>query len=200
MTFHPGNNSNPRGRPKGSLNRRTQEVLDLIKDNKDPLVAPSELITNNQDPSVVATASSILAPYLHSKRGTLQAPRYVKDAIAIPDFTNIQEAQNFLADIARRAGAGELELASANDISNLVKNWVLSVTAQDELQLKIAKENPQGPQQITVTGGLPSLPGTDIIPGPSLLNGHNGHGAVIDHADADAPALTESTQSEAGDA
>ena len=162
------------------MNRRTQEVLDLIKDNKDPLVALSELITNNQDPSIVATASSILAPYLHSKRGTLQAPRYVEDAISIPDFTNIQEAQNFLADIARRAGAGELELASANDISSLVKNWVLSVTAQDELQLRIAKENPQGPQQIHILGGLPDLPGTAVIMdetavGRVIEHNHNGH-------------------------
>jgi hypothetical protein len=78
-------------------------------------------------------------PYKYSKRGTLQAPRYVEDAIAIPDFASIQDAQNFLADIARRSGAGELELQSALDISTLVKNWILSVTAQDELQLKIAK-------------------------------------------------------------
>jgi hypothetical protein len=162
------------------VNRRTQEVLDLIKDNKDPLVALSELITNNQDPSIVATASSILAPYLHSKRGTLQAPRYVEDVISIPDFANIEEAQNFLADIARRAGAGELELASANDISNLVKNWVLSVTAQDELQLKIAKENPQGPQEIHIRGGLPELPGTAVIWDETAVD-RNGR-KVIDHA------------------
>ena len=185
MTFQPGPEARGPGRPQGSVNRRTQEVLDLIKDNKDPLVAFSELITNNQDPSIVATASSILAPYLHSKRGTIQAPRYVEDAISIPNFANIQEAQNFLADIARRAGAGELEVASANDISNLVKNWVLSVTAHDELQLKIAKENPQGPQEILIRGGLPELPGAAVIWDETAVgrNGHNGHPA-IDHEPA----------------
>ena len=198
MTFQPGIASNPAGRPKGPRNRRTQEILDLIqgRGDKDPLDALSELITNNQDPSIVVTASSILAPYLHSKRGTLQAPRYVEDAISIPDFTNIQEAQNFLADIARRAGAGELELASANDISNLVKNWVLSVTAQDELQLKIAKENPQGPQTIHIEGGLPKSTRHRHSPWRLQLNGSrmNGHGPVIDHVE------TPPTQSETGDA
>ena len=125
-------------------------------------------------------------PYKYSRRGTLQAARYVEDAIAIPDFTNIQEVQNFLADIARRAGAGELELASANDISNLVKNWVLSVTAQDELRLKIAKENPQGPQEIRIEGGLPALPGTNVIMDDTALGRVNGNnGKVIDHAPND---------------
>ena len=40
--------------------------------------------------------------YKYSKRGTLQAPRFVEDQIPVPDFANIQDAQNFLADIARQ--------------------------------------------------------------------------------------------------
>ena len=152
MTFQPGQVSNPNGRKPGSRNRRTQEILDLIKDNKDPLVALSEIVSTSQNPEHRISASNILAPYLHSKRGTIPAPRFVEEAIAIPNFANIQEAQNFLADIARRSGSGELELQSALDISTLVKNWILSITAQDELQLKIAKEGPQGPQEIHITG------------------------------------------------
>ena len=165
MTFQPGVASNPAGRPKGARNRRTQVILDLIqgRGDKDPLDALSEIVSTNQDPAIVSSAANILAPYIHSKRGTIQAPRFVDDPITIPDFQSVQDALNFLADIARRAGAGELELASANDISNLVKNWVVSVTAQDELQLKIAKENPQGPQEIHIVGGLPELPGTNVI-------------------------------------
>ena len=61
-----------------------------------------------------------------------------------------------------------------------MKNWVLSVTAQDELQLKIAKENPQGPQEILIRGELPDLPGTSVIWDDTAL-GRNGH-KVIDHA------------------
>jgi hypothetical protein len=179
------------GRPKGSVNKRTQEVLNLIKDKRDPLVALAEIVDTSTVPEHRMTASSILAPYPHSKRGTIPAPRYVEDAITVPEFVSIQEAQNFLADIARRSGSGELELQSATDISNLVKNWILSVTAQDELQLKISKENPQGPQEIHITGGLPSLPGTDVIMSQEpTLNGHvNGHGPVIDHVDSAACAL-----------
>jgi hypothetical protein len=70
MTFQPGVASNPTGRPKGARNRRTQEVLDLIegRGDKDPLDALSEIVTINKDAAIVATASNILAPYLHSKR------------------------------------------------------------------------------------------------------------------------------------
>lgn len=200
MTFQPGNNLG--GRTQGSRNRRTQEILDQIKarGDKDPLVALSEIITTSDNPDHRISASNILAPYLHSKRGTVPAPRLVEDAISVPNFANIQEALNFLADIARRSGAGDLELQYATDISNLVKNWILSVTAQDELQLKIAKENPQGPQEIHITGGLGPLPGTNIAMDPDgryakepTLNPHNGH--VIEHNVT--PALPQSDDAQA---
>ncbi len=184
-----GHTNNPNGRPVGSRNRRTNEIFNRLeaRGDIDPADHLSSIVTNPSNPAELrAQAANFLMPYKYSKRGTLVAPRYVEDAISIPDFTNIEEAQNFLADIARRAGAGELELASANDISNLVKNWVLSVTAQEELQLKIAKEHPQGPQEIHIQGGLPDLPGTSIIMDETAVgrNGRNGH-KVIDHAPND---------------
>ncbi len=137
-------------------------------------------------------------PYKYSKRGTLQAPRYVEDAIAIPDFTNIQDVQNFLADIARRSGAGELELQSALDISTLVNLWILSITAQDEYQLKLQAQGGGSNTTIRIEGGLPPLPGTNVnmAKEPTLqMNDCNGHGPVIDHTDT--PALTEFVSSEA---
>ena len=181
-----GHTNNPNGRPVGSRNRRTNEIFEKLeaRGDLDPADHLSSIVTNPNHPvELRAQAANFLMPYKYSKRGTLVAPRYVEDQITIPDFANIQEAQNFLADIARRAGAGELELASANDISNLVKNWVLSVTPQDELQLKIAKENPQGPQEIRIEGGLPPLPGTNVIMDDTALGRVNGK--VIDHAQND---------------
>ena len=181
-----GHTNNPNGRPVGSRNRRTNEIFEKLeaRGDLDPADHLSSIVTNPNHPvELRAQAANFLMPYKYSKRGTLVAPRYVEDQITIPDFANIQEAQNFLADIARRAGAGELELASANDISNLVKNWVLSVTPQDELQLKIAKENPQGPQEIRIEGGLPPLPGTNVIMDDTALGRRNGK--VIDHAQND---------------
>jgi hypothetical protein len=206
MTFQAGAESTRGpGRPPGSRNRRTQEILDLIKarGDKDPLEVLSDIASNSTNPDHRISASNSLAPYLHSKRGTSVAPRYVDDPIQVPNFTTIQEAQNFLADIARRSGSGELELQSANDISNLVKNWILSITAQDEYQLKLQAQGGGADTTIRITGGLPPLPGSNIIgmggeESSPRLNGHtNGHGPVIEHANADPPALTQDDSSEA---
>jgi hypothetical protein len=178
-----GQTNNPNGRTPGSRNKRTEDVWKALEQrgDKDPLDFLSALITNEAtEAGLRVAAANYILPYKHSKRGPTPAPRYVEGQIDVPEFTSIQDAQNFLADISRRAGAGELELASANDISNLVKNWVLSVTAQDELQLKIAKEHPQGPQEILIRGGLPELPGTAVIWDETAV-GRNGH-KVIDHA------------------
>jgi hypothetical protein len=89
MTFAPGQSGNLNGRPSGARNKRTQEFLDLIKaaGHKDPLVALSELVSNSKDEAVVAQASSMLAPYLHSKlaaKVTPPDPVYVEQALNLP--------------------------------------------------------------------------------------------------------------------
>lgn len=220
MTFQTGTDlRRSPGRPPGARNKRTQEVLDLIqgRGDTDPLDALSNIVTTNKDPSVVSTAANMLAPYVHSKRGTIPPPRYVEDAISVPEFTSIQEAQNFLADIARRSGSGELELQCATDISNLVKNWILSITAQDEYQLKLQAQGGGGDTTIRIVGGLPQLPGSAVI-GMELyptinndlaapaINGHNGQ--VIDHqepralddssADRDKSSMSEAQEPDHG--
>ena len=47
-----GHTNNPNGRPPGRVNRRTQEILDLIKErgDTDPLVALSSIVTTNGSP------------------------------------------------------------------------------------------------------------------------------------------------------
>jgi hypothetical protein len=192
-----GHTNNPNGRPVGSRNRRTNEIFQRLEDrgDLDPADHLSSIVTNpNNSPELRAQAANFLMPYKYSKRGTLQAPRFVEDQIPVPDFANIQDAQNFLADIARRSGAGELELQSALDVSTLVKNWILSITAQDELQLKVAAQNGGGDQTIRIEGGLPPLPGTNINMGKEpMLNGTNGH--VIEHAANDSVNGTNVTPS-----
>ena len=117
-----GQTNNPNGRTPGSRNKRTEDVWKAseARGDKDPLDFLSALITNEAtEAGLRVAAANYILPYKHSKRGPTPAPRYVDDPITIPDFANIQEAQNFLADIARRSGAGELELQSALDVSTL---------------------------------------------------------------------------------
>ena len=55
----------------------------------------------------------------------------------------------FLAMLSQRAGAGELELQSALDVSTLVKNWILSKQSSEELELKrLAQGADHGDQRI----------------------------------------------------
>ena len=185
MTFQPGQVSNPKGRIPGSRNRRTQQILDLIqgRGDKDPLDALSEIITTSKDPNIIATASNILAPYLHSKKSTTAAPRFVPELIEVPSFQSIDEAENFLNSIATRLGLGEVNSQSALEINTLVKTWINSRRADQELQLKIEAQGGGGDQTIHISGGLPELPGTSVIFDETAVGRMNGHtnGHVIDH-------------------
>ena len=87
-SWKPGKSGNPGGRPAGSRNIRTQEVLDLIRaqGHKDPLVTLSELQNSDPNSSIRATAANMLAPYLHSKLAAKpQAPDpiYMEQAVTL---------------------------------------------------------------------------------------------------------------------
>ena len=117
--FQPGQSGNPNGRPVGSRNKRTQEILDLIQErgDKDPLDALSEIVSTNKDAALVAQASNMLAPYLHSKRSTVPAPRFVPEPITVPNFASIEEAENYLASLPIMLGKGELDSQTALELS-----------------------------------------------------------------------------------
>jgi hypothetical protein len=63
-------------------------------------------------------------------------------------------------------------LDSVQSVSARVLDWVHSKRAGQELEIKRlnATADPNQPQQIRITGGLPELPGTEII--LPKLNGH----------------------------
>jgi hypothetical protein len=126
--FAPGESGNVNGRSKGTRNKRTQEILDLIqgRGDKDPLDFLSEVATsNNYSPELKVQASNILAPYLHSKRSVAApAPRYIDSPVKVPEFTSIADAENFLASLPVLLGRGELNSQSALELSSLTRNWI----------------------------------------------------------------------------
>jgi hypothetical protein len=183
--FQVGNNANPTGRPVGSRNKRTQEIIDLIqgRGDKDPLDALSELITNNKDPAIVSQASNILAPYLHSKRSvTAPAPRYIDSPVKVPEFTSIADAENFLASLPVMLGKGELDSQTSLELSTLTRNWLSARYEREELQLKLTAQGGGPEQTIHITGGLPAIPGTNIT--MPVLNGADIDGHVLPAPDA----------------
>jgi hypothetical protein len=101
-SFVNGQIGNPNGRPVGSRNKRTKEIINQIikSGNKDPLITLSEISSSDPDSAIRATAANMLAPYMHSKMQSTPAPRYVEE-IDIPiEFTHLSDAEQFLARIA----------------------------------------------------------------------------------------------------
>jgi hypothetical protein len=189
MPFQPGNTLG--GRPVGSRNRRTQEILDLIQQrgDKDPLDFLSEVIssTNHYSPELKVQAANYLTPYLHSKRSAAaSAPRYINSPVQIPEFQSVDQAETFLASLPVMLGKGELDSQSALELSTLTRNWISARHEREELQIK-QMNAVGGPaeQTIRIEGGMPLMPGCENLIMPHI-NGVSGqadalNGHTIDH-------------------
>jgi Bacterial extracellular solute-binding proteins, family 5 Middle len=137
----------------------------------------------------------MLAPYMHSKMQSTPAPRFAEELIVVPDFPTVEAAENYLKEIPVLFGRGEIDSQTALELSQLIRNWILSIHARSELELKKITVDGPGEQVIKIQGGLPPLPGAEDLIMPQL-NGHavtNGHAALAAPTDA-VPAL-EAAQS-----
>ncbi len=66
---------------------------------------------------------------------------------------------------------GELDIQSGLELSALTKAWLDTQYASKGLDLKAMSQNAtEGEQTISISGGLPALPGTNIT--MPQLNGH----------------------------
>src|SRR6516162_2075623 len=171
MPWAPGQSGNPNGY-KGPRERRRAEVFDIIKNlgHKDSLETLSYHQHNEQiDPGLRIAAAAALAPYCHPKMQATPTPRFIDLQLDIPEFSHVSDAENFLAKIALLTAKGHLDIQSAQELSGLVKTWIDSQYLREELNYKISPPETRD-TTITITGGLPALPGTRIdMP---VLNGH----------------------------
>jgi hypothetical protein len=178
-SFVNGQIGNPNGRPLGSRNKRTKEIIQQIieSNNKDPLITLSEISSNDPDTSIRAAAANMLAPYMHSKMQSTPAPRFVEGVFAIPEFTQLSDAEQFLARVTALVSQGQLDLQTGLELSTLAKNWLDAQYCREELAIKQYNAgSTEHEQVIRVTGGLPQLPGTSIVmPVLDGKPGTNGH-------------------------
>ena len=177
-----GQIGNPTGRPLGSRNRRTKEIIDQIikSNNKDPLITLSEISSTDPDSAIRATAANMLAPYMYSKMQSTPAPRFVEEVFDIPEFTHLSDAEQFLAKIAALTARGELDIQTGLELSSLAKAWIDSQYLREELAIKQYNSGTTEHEQvIRVEGGLPPLPGTNVT--MPVLDGHatNGNGHAL---------------------
>lgn len=169
----PGQSGNPNGRPPGSRNKRTKELFETLegRGDKDPIDYLSDIVTNSKDESLRIQAAGLLTPYKHSKVAATPAPRYIETPITLPDFQTVTDAELFLGQIPVLVARGQLDFQSGTELSGMVTAWINAKYARDELRLKEANANYQtGDHIIKIQGGLPALPGTNVI--MPQLNGH----------------------------
>ena len=101
----------------------------------------------------------------------------------MPDFQTVAQAEAYLASIPVLLGKGEIDSQSALELSQLTKNWLDAFYARQDYDLKLQAQGGGQNTTIRIEGGLPALPGTNVIMDDTALgrvNGNNGH--VIEHA------------------
>jgi hypothetical protein len=185
--FQPGESGNKNGRPIGSRNKRTTEIVNQIisSGNKDPLLTLSDLQAQSADEGIRATAANMLAPYLHSKRMAIPAPRYIERPFELPNNNPTTEGEI-------NTNLGALNQAYASGDLDYDSYTVMLAGQHQHINALKAREEIPANMDIQITGGLPELPGTNIT--MPLLNGHQiemkeiGH-AEVQHADDQSQAV-----------
>src|SRR5262244_1483223 len=162
------------GRPRGSRNKRNEEVWNRLESrgDLDPADLLSSIVTNNEEPKELRIqAAGLLMPYKYSKCGTAPVQVYIDVPLDTPEFTHLSDAEQFLAKVAALVAHGELDFQAGQNLSALAKNWIETQYAREELAIKqINAGTTEHEQTIRIEGGLPALPGTNIT--MPVLNGH----------------------------
>src|SRR5262245_15389898 len=178
MPWAPGQSGNPAGYA-GPRERRRKEVFEIIKNlgHKDALETLSYLQHNEQvESGLRIAAAAALAPFCHPKMQATPTPRYVETPIDVPDFERVTDAECFLAKLPVLVARGLLDFHSAQELCAMTKLWIDSQNARQELELKAINQGASDTEQvIRIQGGLPELPGCNVM--MPQLNGHatNGH-------------------------
>jgi len=172
MVWQPGQSGNPNGY-KGPRDRARRAVFERIQglEHLDALETLSTIQNDSStDPAIRVAAAAALAPYCHPKMQATPTPRFIELQIDVPDFVHVSDAENFLAKIALLVARGHLDIQSAQELQGLVTAWINTQYQREELNFKISPPETRD-TTITIAGGLPALPGTNIT--MPVLNGHS---------------------------
>jgi hypothetical protein len=193
MVWKPGQSGNLNGRPKkyprppddvtqqtaynlfkAAALRDEYRAIAEAQDLEDPVLFQHRLLSDTSIPANIrAVIANQIAPYYRPRLGIMEPAKYVQTPIEVPEFADIEQAEAFLLQLAQRVAAQELDLDSVAAVSARVLDWVHSKRAGLELQIKqINASQDTGEQTIRIEGGMPSLPGCDVIMPNLELNGH----------------------------
>ena len=187
MTFQPGHTLSP-GRRLGSRNKRTAEIFNRLESrgDLDPADLLSSIVTNNEEPKELRIqAAGLLMPYKYGKHGSIPPLRYIDEPVQLPEPQTIEQANKNIAYISNLKAQRLIDLDFANSLIADNTTIANNLIAEEELKFKISPPETRD-TTITITGGLPPLPGTRIdMP---MLDCHatngNGHAALAPPIDA----------------
>jgi hypothetical protein len=185
MVWKPGQSGNPNGRPRAAYHWDGEKI---VEDNTidyeqyksaitraeyrkaakglkldDPIEFQHRAMMDDTLPIGLRVAiAQNIAPYCHPRIGLVTMPRYVETPIEVPEFQTIEDAEAFLLTISRRVGAGELDVDMTAEVTTIIRAWINSKRQGQELELKFRAAIPTD-TTIRIEGGLPPLPGTNVI-------------------------------------
>ena len=108
----------------------------------------------------------------------MPTPRYIDEPVQLPEPVTIEQANKNIAYISNLKAQGLMDLDFANSLIADNTTIANNLIAEEELKFKISPPETRD-TTITITGGLPPLPGTRIdMP---MLDGHatNGNGHAL---------------------
>jgi hypothetical protein len=144
------------------------EDLLTKRGDRDPLEFQSQIVSDNTiDLEIRLQASIALAPYRHGKCGAIPPPRYIEQPLVLPfpNPTTLEEINANTSHLDQELAAGQLDLDFHGALLSGQRQHIETIKARGEDNL--------GEQVIRIEGGLPELPGTQIVmPELPTLNGH----------------------------
>src|SRR5215813_14561300 len=173
MTFQPGHTLSP-GRRLGSRNKRTAEIFNRLENrgDLDPADLLSSIVTNPQEQQELRIqAAGLLMPYKYGKHGSIPPLRYIDEPVQLPEPQTIEQANKNIAYISNLKAQGLIDLDFANSLIADNTTIANNLIAEEELKFKLYPPE-QRDTTITITGGLPQLPGCENLIMPQL-NGHS---------------------------
>jgi hypothetical protein len=136
----------------------------------DPAEFCSSIVSDtNESKELRLAAANYLLPYLYSKRGAVTPPNYLDAEVKPPHpspVTITQSNENILYLTGLKA-SGQIDLLWGD---NLIADQCRVRDGLIDDQKLIAAGRDYGDQHILITGGLPELPGTEVI--MPQINGH----------------------------
>ena len=120
MPPRPGIPNNPNDRPIGARNNRAKEIIQKLTANgfKDPLITLAELSEKSESEQIRATASQMLAPYLHGKMGMIPAPIYIEAKVHLPhpNPTKLEQVRENIIYLTNLKLSAQIDTATADNL------------------------------------------------------------------------------------